>query len=1027
MILRNGINSNLRARGRTALFGVLLLVLTVLLTLGIGTWSYCNATLRQFDKTYTSVAWVEYLGSEYPNADAADPYAQQALAGIDHKAIARKRGVELWQPTDRTLATVQGCELTLGTLPYKSMGVIYCSQFKPKYEYTYTYPNGYSGKKALVDTKLIGYTVYLSQSLYTLKNDHNIYIDLDAGSFDFQPEEGTSYLLHGEFVAGNTAIKKLRLTPFPGGETALPYLAVSGPNDPALTDPDNPFAQYAEFYRIMNRSFELVASNDIPALEAFHQGALTVEQGRMPNANEAGVCLLSGHAAQRMGLALGDTLTVNLLPSDPDNRYTGYKPGMDLEQREVTVVGITNENFDYGNYIWGSSAEGNFGAPLFGYTLGYAVLDNENAQQTAAALQEMLPDQVRVTLYDQGYAGVAAPFKTMRSAALTITLASGAAALATLVLFAYLFVGRQKETVALLHALGTPKQQITVWMLSGAAVIAGAAALAGGIVGGALLETVLRLALGAAQSLYTGDLRYSEKIIGLQLQSEAAGSGSMLSAVFTVLLVVGTAMALCLLLLHSTQKEQAPKRGVIKLHVPMGGTSLWGRGALRYAVLAIKRSGPRKFLAAGAACVLALLVGLLAGTASGWQEQLDDLYANYKLEGQVVSTDGRTYSNLTVSAATARQLWQSGQMDNLYLSQSYHYAPEWAIPDFANNGFGEETKLDWFYTQDSAVFLNHLSAAPELYYSDTPPIDWLEGWDESFLRSEEHPMLIEVMEVTTIRGVLRKAVPVTYPALVSSSFLQKNNLKPGDTFPVRIYYETQADYAQVEILIVGSYTAQSSSSHLYLPLKCAYDPQWIFGETDVISGIVLQKRPASWEQIVDRVKAGTFDTLRFTLKEAGQLDAMRNYLSENGYSMVGTTNRNRTTVLLRDGTFTQTVSNLNRYITFSGLLTPVLLAVVGALGFIISWLLINGRRMECAIMRGMGASRLRVFFSFFWEQMLLCLAGCALAGLLLTVLGNGLLSWLAAGIFALCYLAGTVIAVLLVGRTGLMELLSERE
>ena len=154
---------------------------------------------------------------------------------------------------------------------------------------------------------------------------------------------------------------------------------------------------------------------------------------------------------------------------------------------------------------------------------------------------------------------------------------------------------------------------------------------------------------------------------------------------------------------------------------------------------------------------------------------------------------------------------------------------------------------------------------------------------------------------------------------------------------------------------------------------------------------------------------------------------MRNYLSENGYSMVGTTNRNRTTVLLRDGTFTQTVSNLNRYITFSGLLTPVLLAVVGALGFIISWLLINGRRMECAIMRGMGASRLRVFFSFFWEQMLLCLVGCVLAGLLLTVLGNGLLSWLAAGIFALCYLAGTVIAVLLVGRTGLMELLSERE
>ena len=303
MIVRNGIRSNLRARGRTALFGGLIFVLTVLLALGIGMWSYCSATLRQLDKTYTSVALVEHLGVEYPADDVADRYARKALAAIDQKALTKLKGVELWQQTDHTLALVQGCDLSLGTLPYKSMGVVYCSQLSPKYELIrelrYLYEWG-QPEWVVIEQKLIGYTAYLSHSLYTLKNDAKIYVNLDPGEVDFQYEEGTGYLLHGEFIAGDTAIKKIRLQPFPGGENALPYRAVSGTNDPAMSDPNNLFVQYAALYRAMNSAFELVASNDILALEPFHQGVLTVEQGRVPNANEAGVCVISGYAASSM-------------------------------------------------------------------------------------------------------------------------------------------------------------------------------------------------------------------------------------------------------------------------------------------------------------------------------------------------------------------------------------------------------------------------------------------------------------------------------------------------------------------------------------------------------------------------------------------------------------------------------------------------------------------------------------------------------------------------------------------------------
>ena len=72
MPIRNGLLSTLRARGRTALFALLILVLTVALSLGLGMWAYCSALLARMEEQYTSVALVEYMGEDYPDADAAE-------------------------------------------------------------------------------------------------------------------------------------------------------------------------------------------------------------------------------------------------------------------------------------------------------------------------------------------------------------------------------------------------------------------------------------------------------------------------------------------------------------------------------------------------------------------------------------------------------------------------------------------------------------------------------------------------------------------------------------------------------------------------------------------------------------------------------------------------------------------------------------------------------------------------------------------------------------------------------------------
>ena len=138
-------------------------------------------------------------------------------------------------------------------------------------------------------------------------------------------------------------------------------------------------------------------------------------------------------------------------------------------------------------------------------------------------------------------------------------------------------------------------------------------------------------------------------------------------------------------------------------------------------------------------------------------------------------------------------------------------------------------------------------------------------------------------------------------------------------------------------------------------------------------------------------------------------------------------NGSRIVVVLNDYAFTQTVEALGRYITLSQILFPVLFLLMGVVGFVVSWLMVNGRRMEFAIMRGLGASQTRVFGSFFLEQMGLCLMGCILSGVVLTLWSGQPLVWLASIGFALFYLAGCALAVRTVGKTKIFALLTHAD
>lgn len=1127
MILRNGIRSTLRARGRSLLFTLLILVLTLALTLGMGAWAYSTALLNQMDTGYTSVALVEYMGQDYPNQDASDEYARQAAAALDSSAITAMEGILLWEPNAQVLASVDGYTRNAGTVPYPDHGVLICTQFTPfmvegmvsypveelpttrvvireedgvammqlsesqktdwlelyyeneeqyirnyikdgelcqsyvseaelpeEYilcnrgfrEYYYYIKNGqsqlripssaydqyvprfyydtatdtYLGLGKVVDS----YSGICIDALYFREYDGESLVTLLPDYEGMQIKSKTRYLLHGTYTSGSRQ-NSFALAPFYEGCEVEPWLELT-----ADTQIPEIFQEYANMYATANAYVRFETSADVEALEVFQQNILRLEQGRFPEAGEAGTCLVSFDMAQQMDLSLGDTIDLRTLTSAEDDRF--YLTGGE-ETKTLTVVGITTMAEEYYGCVWASDAERTYESQLFGYQLGRAVLSNGTARQTADAIASLCPDNVRVTLYDQGYSAAAQPLQTMQATAMAITIAAGCSALAVLLLFAYLFVGRQQETVRVLISLGTPTGKIRTWLLSGAVVICGVAAGFGAIIGDLGLEYIITLATQATQTMYAGDQRYSEAAVGFVKDIAFTETAPHWPALYAGIAIFLVALLLCLVFLKMARQQSVAKRGKQKVRVPKSGTSVSGRGALRFALLSARRGGWRSAVVPAVCLVLSLLLGILASTSAGWSEELDALYRDTRITGTAVSTNGRQDTNLQVGAQNVRKLWNTGLLEDLDVSIGWNYWFADEIPDFGIGEFAEYRRTEWISKQPELIALSGLSAAPEFMHAQIPQITWLEGWDETFLASQEYDSYPSTQ--TYFEGgklLMAENEPIAYPCLVSQQLLEKRGLSLGDSFQIIMQYKhyTWEDEPYIELTIVGTFPQTGGDSHIYVPLSFWNDPDWLTGQEDLQP--TGDRVTMAFESPHDRdyfiYSTTSYETCVFTLKDPAQLSALRDALQAESFSQVGKLSRNRTTLLLHDQTFVETVEGLNRYIGFSQILFPVLFAVVMLLGFIVSWLMINGRRMEFAILRGLGTSRIRVFFSFFLEQFFLCLLGCLLGCVILYFsVGSALSQWTVIGIFLSCYLFGCALSVIAVGRTKLMQLLSERE
>ncbi len=1003
-----------RGRGRSLLFLLLLTALTALLFLGVGLYAESQAQLAAMDEAYTTLAVLEYCGDGYPDSWAYDTGRAEAVSSFDHSLVTRNASVLSYTPGGETLANVAGYERRSGAAPFRQSAVIVMNSI------------GY----------VKSHDIYMGQcidSLYVFRSRDNLAVRLEMGGFDFEPQLDRTYALHGSFFIGETMIPCFMLQAFPecvDEADAVPWLDVTERVDAFLGDPPAPFAQSTDIYELMNGAVSVYALDEPEAFLPLHQQKISLSEGRYFTEEEiatgAPVCIVSDFAMSGLEVSLGDTLALTYLAYD-NEKYLGTRG-----EQGYTIVGVMRQTPESYHSLYTPSRAIPATAEPFGYQLGTAIVRNDDANQFYTDVSESLPARCQVTMYDQGYALMSAGVKDLARTAGYLTIVCIFAALGVLVLYGFLFVYRQHESVRIMQTLGAGTGPTLVFLLTGAALLACCAAVLGALLGRLLSGRVNALVAQSFADLSQSIATYGTGNLGIRIDFTGGASAS---AVLPLCSALGMALAALLstllfarraISLYNVHKKKPARKKTVPVVSAKGmrSSSLPG-GALKFALLSVLRGGWRSAVVALVTLVLLLFLGALSASLGSYKTQLSTLAERSPMTGFFTDLSGKTAGGMALSKMDVNTLLESDSVESLSksLSEKYKFlgvtrtaaGEEIEVPDFVppTNKYSLETLYNRVPLQSDVFFTNDIETVPEFFFSGDMQAQYMDGCDASMFvgnapswpgsanAAADSDGESAVTYTQSAAGHEEKMyVNIFYngdplPCLVSTDFMKEFGVNYGDTIKLALDYE----FYSIHLYVVGSFQRYGGKDNIYAPLCMA---KWYVGPT--------------------------YCAASFRLKSAAELDAFRAFLTEQKYSSVGDMNAKRTTVLVRDAEFLASRDRLTRQVRYLEILLPVLFALAGALGFVISYLMMAGRRLELAMMRSLGARRDTAFCSYFLEYLMLALAGCALAAAVWALRASlGRAELICMAVYMLCFLTGCTISILRLGSQKLLKSLADPE
>lgn len=272
---------------------------------------------------------------------------------------------------------------------------------------------------------------------------------------------------------------------------------------------------------VQSCTHNIVTTNDVTSVPAFHLGSAALIEGRLITQEEyekgTNVCLVSEEMVKNQKWKIGDKLDMKLFESEyiPEDRawVLGDQPIYDaaetpfVEEGEYEIVGIysryptagntelapnTLEILPYNIYIPTKSISKErkqeellIHGSTFSVKLKNGRVEDFLADMEEKGLTERKEGRYepKFTFYDQGYSAVESGLRSMNSTAKLLLLLSSVLLLVVCILVDYFFWQNQRQTVGIFRLLGGTKKQAVLAVLHCALAITVLGAAAGGILG----------------------------------------------------------------------------------------------------------------------------------------------------------------------------------------------------------------------------------------------------------------------------------------------------------------------------------------------------------------------------------------------------------------------------------------------------------------------------------------------------------------------------------------------------------------
>ncbi len=994
LAVKNGFKCTLRSPGKTALFLVILTVISALLTLSFGVFAAVRGYIADCDQYYHTIAELEYVGRDYP-----DPFVYDEAVSA---AIDENRGL---------LEGVLTHDAVLSFEPAKA----YIAVSDPIRRRD---GNVYDPEAAVLDVRIMScdkpqasYTAVVDRTLYSRKDYTGKLVMLRAASAEGGLEGigiGKNYIVAGRFYKDAILVPCFMPTALSfveDGET----VTVSEPVLSGDSTADDVYHRLARDLHFKNDSVRVTYTSAIEDLFPFHQQVLKLSSGRFFTEEEyetkARVCIVSERIAGMMELSVGDRISFDVYGSSGD--IYSYSALEKADEGEYEIVGIQTESdsFPYRVFMPDKDAVHRGLGNVNGYNLGQFRLKNDKAAAFLEASAPLLEKGFRVNVYDQGYAAATDPMRELLLISVIFLAVCILMALCALALQSHLFVNRQRETALTMHALGSGRPHVFVYFLSSSAALTALASALGGSAARLLESRVFALLRNYASRFAAADTRFSSGSIALTRTLEFAPSSDIKVYLFAVLALILGAVVLTLVFSAGALREKA-KAAKKKSREKKRGMNRSAKtsklsGFFKYGLLSLWRGRLRTAAVIAMGMTAAVFFLRLTASLDGYEEQLDSYRENAEIRGYATDLEGHRISGLVLRAKPLIALGTTDLTKDLCASVKFGHIM--FINEVGNtfaeykepaSEFAREAMFDKIWNGPSWTGVTSVENSPPFHYSKSGSVEWLEGWSDedfrstvtaSYLRPRWDPKLGEfVMEETEyVTGPSVCALPNGFMeeygielgdelTAVYACYLDGDNTFIGRTDTIKVVARCTSPTGSTDVFSPAMFVLPHSKADAMTPddFAAAEAGRSVWVGEHVISSKEFKKAA---EMGIDPRR--TFSSYTFSLSDSTRLDELRGALIDAGFTYIGSGDRAAVPAVIEDETYLNTTHSMERQIQYVTALYSSLCALSGITGFALAWLTAASRRKEIAVMRALGTPPIRILLNFLLEQTLLILAG----------------------------------------------------